>query len=454
MQFSSDDLSKIFQQLVQYGIDDISIDSRSVKNNDLFVAINGENTDGHNYVKQAIENGASLAVVEHDVVDVDSSKLIKVSSSLEALDLMAKYNVSRCNARIIGVTGSVGKTTTRSLIYHLLKYIKNVDAIYTTRKNFNSKIGLPICVATMPHNTEIGVFEMGMGAFCDIRHLVQIVQPTVSVITTVCEAHLQYFNNLWEIAKAKSEIFETQIPQEYAIIPGDSPFTEFMTNYAKQFGVKNVMTFGKGDAEIISEVHNGKSTYIKAKILGKLFEYKINFDNVHDSLAAILAVKSMINVSLNELIDGLASFGSLSDRGGNYYIENRNIEIINDTYNACPTSLKAGIQAMSYKSAQRKILIVGDMLEIGLDSVHMHENISATVDKYGIDKVFACGEECRKLFNNLQLNKQGIWCENSHKLAKAIVDFIDDGDCVLVKGSHSMHMDYVVNYLKEKLEKK
>lgn len=447
-QFSADDLNKIFHQSVKYGINDIVTDSREVKHGNAFVAIDGEKVDGHNFVKQALDNGAALAIVEHDVSDVDQTRLIKVRSTLAALDDLAKYNISRCSAKIIAVTGSVGKTTTRNLIYHLLRSIsKNV---YTTKKNFNSKIGLPICAAMMPTDTQFAVFEMGMSQTGDIHHLVQVVPPNISVITTVCEAHLEFFNSLWEIAKAKSEIFETTQKQEFSIIPTDSPFAQFLKNQAEQCGIKNVLTFGSGDVELISEKHDGRVAQIKAKIFGEPLEYAIHFDNINDSLAAILAVKTATNISLETLKNALESFRGLDNRGGSYIIENRSIEIIDDTYNACPASLKAGIRAMSYKSARRKILVVGDMLEIGKDSAYMHANISATVDKYGVDKVFACGEMCRKLFDNLQKNKQGAWAENSHELAEKVKDFLQDEDCVLIKGSHSMHMDFIVEYLKGK----
>lgn len=450
-QFSAKDLSEIFQQSIAYGVCDISTDSREVKNGDLFVAINGENVDGHDFVKQALNNGASVALVEHDLPNVDSTRLIKVKSTLEALNTLAKYNLSRCNAKIIGVTGSVGKTTTRTLIYHLLKSLS--DRVYTNRRNFNSKIGLPLCVAMMPIDTQFGVFEMGMSSSGDLHHLVQIIPPDISVITNICEAHLEFFECLWGIARAKAEIFETEKPQKFAIIPTDSPFTNFLKDKAISCGVKEILTFGSGDAEIISEEHTEDGVYVKSKILGEPFEYTINFNNVSDSLAAILAVKSVTDVSLEDIKKALHSFNVLDNRGGIIHIKNRNIVIINDTYNACPTSLKAGIRAMSYRSAKRKILVVGDMLELGKDAPHMHANISATIDKYKIDKVFACGPLTKYLFDNLQNDKRGEWAENSKQLSESVSDSIQDGDCVLIKGSHSMHMDFIVDYLQNCLEK-
>lgn len=450
-QFSAKDLSKTFQQSVNYGICDIATDSREAKNGDLFVAIKGENVDGHNFVKQALDNGAAVALVEHDVTGVNPSRLIKVASTLEALNDLAKYNLSRCNAKIIGVTGSVGKTTTRNLICHSLK--SAYEHVYTNRRNFNSKIGLPLCAAMMPINTQFGVFEMGMSTTGDLRHLVQIVPPNVSVLTKICEAHLEFFNCLWGIARAKSEIFETEKPQDFAIIPTDSPFTQFLKNRATEYGVKNVLTFGAGNAKIISEDHSENLTHVKAEILGEPFEYAISFGNVSDSLAAILAVKSVANISLNDIKSALGSFRSLDNRGGIIHIKNRDIVVINDTYNACPTSLKAGIRAMSYRNAKRRILVVGDMLELGKDAPYMHANISATIDKYGVDKVFVCGELAKHLFDNLQPNKRGEWAENSQQLAEKVADFVQAGDCILVKGSHSMHMDFIVNYLLEHLEK-
>lgn len=450
-QFSVEDLSEIFQQSVAYGVCDISTDSREVKSGDLFVAIKGENVDGHDFVIHALNNGASVALVEHDLPNVDPSRLIKVKSTLESLNDLAKYNLSRCNAKIIGVTGSVGKTTTRSLIYHLLKSL--YAHVYTNRRNFNSKIGLPLCAAMMPIDTQFGVFEMGMSSSGDLRHLVQIVPPDLSVITNICETHLEFFDCLWGIARAKAEIFETKNPQKFAIIPTDSPFTQFLKDKAISCGVRKLLTFGSGDAEIISEEHGENSVRVNSEILGEPFEYIINFDNVSDSLAAILAIKSVTNVPLNDIKNALASFNALDNRGGVVRIKNRDIVIINDTYNACPTSLKAGIRAMSYRRSKRKILVVGDMLELGKDAPYMHANISATVDKYKIDKVFACGSLTKCLFNNLQNDKRGEWTENSKQLSESVASFIQDGDCVLVKGSHSMHMDFVVDYLQKYLEK-
>lgn len=450
-QFSSDDLSKIFQQSVKFGIQDIVIDSREAKSGDLFVAIKGERVNGHDFVQQALDNGANIALVEHEVEGIDSTRLIKVQSTLNALNDLAKYNLSRCNAKIIGVTGSVGKTTTRNLIYHLLKSVS--EHVYTNRKNFNSQIGLPLCVAMMPIGTQFGVFEMGMSSPGELHNLVQIAPPNISVITKICETHLEFFDCLWNTARAKSEIFETKNPQDYAIIPADSPFSQFLKERATEFGVKKVLKFGEGDTKIIAESHTDGVTSVKAEILGEPFEYKLNFGNTSDSLAAILAVKAATQISLNEMKSSLESFKSLDDRGGVVHIKNRDITIINDTYNACPTSLRAGIRAMSCRTAKRKILVVGDMFELGRDAPYMHANISATVDKYEIDKVFTCGALMKYLYDNLQSDRRGDWAENSQQISKNVLDFIQDGDCILVKGSHSMHMDFVVNYLRENLEK-
>ena len=420
----------------------ISVDSREIKGG-IFLAIKGERTDGHAYVAQAFENGARLAIVEHIVPDVNANRLVVVPSVLEALDRLAMRNLSRCRAKIVAVTGSVGKTTTKNLIHHLC-LAKGMQNIYTSKKNFNSRIGLPICVATMPKSTECGIFEMGMSTEGDIRRLINILPPSMSVVTKICEAHLQFFNSLFDIAKAKAEIFETKIPQDYAIIPGDSPFTAFLKDKAKKYGIKNVYTFGLGDAEIIKTERNNGSINVVSKIFGEKFEYSINFENVEDSLAAILAAYALTG-SLNGLKEGLATFTPANNRGGRYHLKSRNIEIIDDTYNACPTSLKAAIRAMS--SDRRKILVVGDMLELGPDAINMHANIAVTIDKYGVDKVFACGNLSKYLFNNLQENKRGAWAEDSQKISKEVLNEIRDGDCVLIKGSHSMNMDFVVDCL-------
>lgn len=428
-------------------ITDITIDSREVKNGSLFLAMKGERVDGHDYVPQAIKNGAKYVVVEHEIKNIDGDRQILVESSRKTLDALARCNISRRNAKIIAVTGSVGKTTTRNLIHHLIGSIEGNEQTYVSRKNFNSKIGLPISVAMMPASARFGVFEMGMSAAGDIKHLVDIVPPSVSVITHICEAHLQYFNSIWDIAKAKSEIFETEIPQEYAVIPGNSAYTEILKDKAKKCGVKHILTFGIGDAEVIATKYDGDTVHIVANIFGKHFEYSINFENIDDSLAAILAVQTMTS-SLEQLKDGLSSFRKLDNRGGKYIIKDRNIEIIDDTYNACPTSLKSAIRAMS-RRVGRKILVVGDMLELGIDAIHMHANISATVDKYGVDKVFACGELSRHLFDNLQQNKRGAWAQNSQDIAEQVFREMQDNDCILIKGSRAMKMDFIVNYLIE-----
>ena len=451
MIFSKEELSEIFKTKVEKNVDDICIDSREAKSGDLFVALKGENVDGHDFVKLAFENGATLALVQHEIRDC-SENLIKVDSTYNGLLDLAKYNVVRTNAKYIGVTGSIGKTTTKNLIYHLLsKFFPN--EIYVTKKNFNSKIGLPICAACMDRNTKIGIFEMGMSEVGDIKNLIEIVAPNVSVITQICETHLEFFNCIWDIAKAKSEIMETKIPQEAVIIPEDSAYTDFLKNKAKKLGVKNIFSFGfsKSDAQIISEKQFENRTEIIANILGKEVKYCVNCHNdsvIPNSLAAILAAHATSGIDLQDLANEIENFSSANRRGEVF--EKNGITIIDDSYNACYTSVRSAIKSLS-KYDGRKILAIGDMKELGKSSRFFHENLSSSIDKFGVDLVFACGELSKYLFENLREEKRGGWYENSQKLSEDIVLKIQKGDKVLVKGSNSMQMNKIVEAIKNAL---
>ncbi len=451
MIFSKKELSEIFNQKIEKNINDICIDSREAKPGDLFIALEGENVDGHNFVKSAFENGASLSLVQREIYDC-TEDLIKVDSTYQGLLDLAKYTVSQTNAKYIGVTGSIGKTTTKNLIHHLLsKFFPN--EIYVTKKNFNSKIGLPICAACMNRNTKIGIFEMGMGEIGDIKNLIKIVEPNISVITHICETHLEFFNSVWDIAKAKSEIMETKIPQDAVIIPADSAYTDFLKNKAKNLGAKNICTFGfsKSDAQIISQKQSADKMEVVADILGRKIHYCVNCHNdsvIPNSLAAILAAHAASGIDIQDLANEVENFSSTNRRGEIF--EKNGITIIDDSYNACYTSTRSAIKSLS-KYSGRKILAIGDMKELGKDSRLFHENLSPSIDKFGVDLVFACGELAKYLFENLREEKCGGWYENSQKLSEDIVSKIQSGDKILVKGSNSMKMNKIVEAINNAL---
>ncbi len=451
MIFSKEELSEIFKTKVEKNVDDICIDSREAKPGDLFIALKGENVDGHEFVNSAFENGATLALVQHEPRDC-SETLIKVDSTYEGLLDLAKYNVAQTNAKYIGVTGSIGKTTTKNLIYHLLsKFFPN--EVYVTKKNFNSKIGLPICAACMDRNTKIGIFEMGMSEVGDIKNLLDIVSPNVSVITHICETHLEFFNSIWDIAKAKSEIMETKIPQDAVIIPADSAYTDFLKNKAKNLSAKNIFSFGfsKSDAQIISERQFENKTEIIANIFGKKVKYCVNCHNdsvIPNSLAAILAAHATSEIDLQDLANEVENFSPANRRGEIF--EKNEVTIIDDSYNACYSSVRSAIKSLS-KYSGKKILAIGDMKELGKGSRFFHENLSPTIDKFGVDLVFACGELAKYLFENLREEKRGGWYENSQKLSEDIISKIQKGDKILVKGSNSMQMNKIVEAIKNAL---
>lgn len=437
--FTADEISKILQRRVLWDVNGICIDSRQAKFGDIFIAINGERCDGNDFAQDAIKKGAVIAIVNKDISNCD--RCIKVADPLSILEALAKYNVQRCcMTKYVAVTGSVGKTTTRNLVYHLLTECSG-QTVYSTKNNFNSRIGLPICVAEMEPHTGLAVFEMGMSNFGDISHLTDIIAPDVSIITKICETHLQNFSCIWDIAKAKAEILDRT--KSIAIVPGNSPFTEFFKTQAKC----DILTFGYGDAAIVSCHLTDDGYQVQAKILDVNVDFVSHIPNLENCLAAILAAHAITNIPITQLATCIESFRPVNGRGQEFFIKDRNITIIDDAYNACPTSLKAAIKSLSNHKGIRKILAVGDMLELGPKEKYMHENISPAIDKYGIDLVFACGNLSKYLYENLRNEKKGAWAENSQQLAAILKEQVHNGDCVLIKGSHSMNMHFIVDYL-------
>lgn len=454
--FSKEELSQIFNQNVSSDVYDICLDSKEAKNGDLFIALEGERVDGHKFIKDAIKKGANLALSQENILEIPDGKIIRVDSTYNALLKLAKYKIKTTkNVKYIAITGSVGKTTTRNMIFHLLSKCIDADKVYAAKKNYNSKIGLPACAALMPRETNFAVFEMGMSESGDIRKLIDIVNPSIAVITTIGESHLEFFESSFDIAKAKSEIFEKS--PKFAIVPADSPYSDFLKNKAINCGVKKIILFGKekkSDVRILSYEILDDFIKVNADIFGDKVKYNLHCINtafVANSVAAISAAYAASDISPKILADNISSFKFVSKRCEILHTKN-NITIIDDSYNAAPTSMKAALRTLGmYRNKGRKIAVIGDMLELGSDAIFFHENLSATIDKYGIDLVFACGNLSKHLFDNLLERKKGVWRENSHELAENILNEIEDGDCILIKGSHSMNMDYIVDALKNNL---
>lgn len=441
-------------------LDEVFIDSRKPCANSIFVALKGENTDGHNFLNQAIQAGAKLAIVSHIPANFSDNNLILilVKDTHEALKKMAQYSRNRSKAKIIAVTGSVGKTGTKEM---LKTVFSSQGKTYANTGNFNNHIGLPLCLANMPIDCEYGIFEMGMNHPGEIEPLSKLAKPHIAIITNVGPVHIEFFKDEQEIALAKSEIFLGLQAGGLALINRDNPHFEFLHNRAKSCNIneENIINFGtshRANYQITNqEIKGPNHTQVSLKLKnGNVISYQVSCTNqavVVNSAIVVIALEFFaknFNIGIGAIKDYLNSAG----RGKIFEINinNKNISIIDDSYNASVLSVKAGIEHASnlkkILNKKRIICALGDMLELGDKSSELHEKVIGYVKEFNIDFAILVGKNMTQASLELESNSCKTFA-NSKEASEEINNFLEDGDIIYIKGSRGTKMEKILEKL-------
>lgn len=439
----------------------VSIDSRSLEKGDLFLALSGENFDGHAYVKTALDSGAAGAVVSKKVYGVDPGKLVIVKDVKEALITLGKAGRARVDVPIIAVTGSVGKTGTKEALKAALSRYKKTHASVLS---YNNDVGVPLSLARMPYDVEYGIFELGMNHSGEIEELVKLVRPDVSIITTVELAHSEFFENVEEIADAKAEIFTTMNGDGSAIINHDNPHYERLKLRAEQAGVKKIISFGSNDdadVRVVRHYFHDTCSCVIADIMGRMMSYKVGMLGYHwvmNSMAVLAAVDAVgADLGLSGL--GLAELTPLVGRGrrDRIYFDiatEASFLLIDESYNANPASMNAAINTLGEcenSDTGRKIAVLGDMAELGDQADEMHMGLAVKLYDAEVDRIFLVGQHMKKLadlVNNQYPEIYVSYFNDKAALERALLSDLHNNDIIMVKGSNSSGMFDVVKKLK------
>jgi UDP-N-acetylmuramoyl-tripeptide--D-alanyl-D-alanine ligase len=428
----------------------MSIDTRTLKPGDLFIALKGDARDGHEFVKAAFDAKASAALVSHTPQGV-KGPLLSVGHVQRGLEDLARASRARSHAKIIAVTGSAGKTTTKEM---LRLAFGALGTTHVSAASYNNHWGVPLSLAAMPRETEYGVFEVGMNHFGELRNLVSFVRPHVALITTIAPAHLEFFGNCESIADAKSEIFEGILPGGSALIPADSEYAARLAARARQAGVNRVMSFGtKGkDAVLTGFTETEDGMKVQSEILGRRVDFRLGAPGAHiagNAVGALLSVAMLEGDVLNAAA-ALSHFAALKGRGARFTVkaDGGSAVIIDESYNANPTSMAAALALLGSTNAKRRIAVLGDMLEMGADSLAHHANLAAHVEAARADKVYLNGPQMQALWDKLPASRRGAYAQASADNAPRVADDLRDGDVVLVKGSNGSKMATVIDALK------
>lgn len=437
----------------------VSIDSRTLHQGDIFFAIQGDATDGHRFLPQALSRGASVVVVAQSQVDhvkqiLESRPHIVVTDTLKAMEALGSYARARSRGTIIGVTGSVGKTS----ICHALGFLLSRQGKVTvSQKSYNNHWGVPLSLCQLDGASQYGVFEMGMNARGEIAGLVRQVKPHVALITKIGEAHLGKLGSIEAIAEAKSEIFSGL--QEAAVVNMDSPCAELMMQRAREAGAAGIVTFGRHRS---ADVHlmgcltrsspEGCLQLMTISVAGKEYEVCLTISGGHwvDNVLALLATLLAAGADITQAASDMGALTPLEGRGLPLACTLPNgdrFTILDDGYNANPTSVLASLQTLSQFSG-RKIAVLGDMLELGDCSRNLHIGLKDAIEKAGVERVYACGQMMQHLFGVLPRSLQGFWAPTSAELCGQVRLSIQTGDVVLIKGSNGMKMKAVLDALK------
>lgn len=424
----------------------VSIDSRTLSPGEIFCDL----SCNEKYVRDAISHGASAVVsadlsylahdwqCNNDLLCVDGT-IFYQHDAYDFLKHMAMYKRRNVQAKYIAVTGSVGKTSTKEMIAHVLASFCNV---YKTHANFNNELGVPLCLSNISDDADVGVFELGMSELYEISRMKELVQPDISVILNVESVHLESLHSLVNVAYAKSEI----LPSDIAIVSADSAFTEFFVQknlsaggrtYTFSLGAMKAFTYTRCDCYVQAYRDDGIYLQLTVVVFGKTITYSLKYASecsVASSLVALM-IAHVLGYDLHCAAEAIQSYVNPLRLQIQHY---PNGIWIDDTYNANIYSLRSACQSLCRISGNsRKVLILGDFLGIGAASIAVHQSIAAMIGKYGINCLLCTGDQ---MYHLHKIVSDSLWFPSHDLLQAQLEHIVHANDAVLIKGSHGMEM--------------
>ncbi len=423
----------------------VTFDSREVGPGDLFVALTGEETDGHRFLDGAFANGAAGAIVSSPSVHPN----VAVSDTMAALEALARAARARTAATIIGVTGSVGKTGSKEALADALQRA-HPGRVHRSVKSYNNHTGVPLSLARMPADSRFGVFEMGMNHAGELVALTNMVRPHVALITAIAPAHTAFFSGEEAIADAKGEIFQGLEPGGVAIVPFDSPHRDRLIAAAAPHAGR-IVTFGTGDGADVRAVEamrtSAGGTFVTARIGSDELSFTIAQPGAHwvSNALGVLAAVDAIDGDLGRAGLALADLSGLAGRGARMTValSGGDALVIDESYNANPSSMRATLAVLAAEPG-RRLAVLGGMRELGVRSAGYHADLARPIDEAGLSYAILVGDEMTPLARALEGRLDFVHVPDAAAARDHLIDVLAPGDAVLIKGSNGIGLAAVV----------
>jgi UDP-N-acetylmuramoyl-tripeptide--D-alanyl-D-alanine ligase len=434
-----------------FDVTGVTFDSREVGPGDLFLALKGETTDGHRFLDQAFAQGAAGAVVSGETAHPN----VRVDDTTAALDALGRASRARMGGKVIGVTGSVGKTGTKEALFAALDRM-DPGCAHRSVKSYNNHTGVPLSLARMPREARFGVFEMGMNHAGELAQLTRLVRPHVAMVTTIAPAHMGFFASEEAIADAKSEIFQGLEPGGTAIVPFDSPHHDRLAAAAASHAAR-VVSFGMGEGADYRAVEMMRTrtggTFVTARFGARELSFTIAQPGAHwvSNAMGIIAAVDAAGGDLEMAGLALAEMGGLAGRGARFMaaLPDGEALIIDESYNANPASMRATLAVLANEPG-RKIAVLGEMRELGTHSDAFHAGLAEPIAAAGVSHAILVGEAMGALANALEGDVEFVHVPDAATARERLNAVLAPGDAVLVKGSNGVRLSTVVAALAER----
>jgi len=432
-----------------FAVTGVAFDSREVGSGDLFVALTGEATDGHRFLDQAFAQGAAGAIVSQPT----DHPHVLVADTFVALNDLARASRARTSARIVGVTGSVGKTSAKEALFAALDR-SMPGSVHRSVKSYNNHTGVPLSLARMPRDTTVGVFEMGMNHAGELSVLTALVRPHVAVVTAIAPAHTEFFPDESAIADAKGEIFAGLEPGGIAILPQDSPHRDRLFAAARPYAAR-VVTFGTGASADVRAIETMRlatgASFVTARVGDRELSFTLSQPGQHwvSNALAVIAAVDAVGADLGLAGLALADLGGLAGRGARFMtmVPGGEALVIDESYNANPASMRATLGVLAAEPG-RHVAVLGEMRELGAASADYHAALADPVLAARADPVLLVGEAMAPLAAALEGKADIVHVADAAAALDRLAAMLVPGDAVLIKGSNGVGLSRVVAGLK------